>query len=86
MTESELSIAQQLGASAFLVYSVLKTGKELTRRELEMTCNLSNPCIKISTDKLLDTGIIESSLKKMDKNPNKFYVYRVKDSSEWRLQ
>ena len=62
MTQLELGIAQQIGASAFLVYTVLKNKGNLTRRELEMTCNLSDNCIKSTTEKLIDWGVIKKEL------------------------
>lgn len=84
MTQLELSIAQQIGASAFLVYSVLKNKGTLTRRNLQMFCNLSDNCVKSTTEKLISYGIIKKELLSYEKT--KYNIYILNDCFDWKLQ
>ena len=81
MNELELEIARQLGASSFLVYSVLKNKGDLTRRDLEIECGMSEDGILRTVKKLEEDKIITRNGK-----INRSNLYTITDVLNWRIQ
>lgn len=65
MTEQDLDIARIYGASAFLIYTVLKIYPKSTVMQLTMTSGLNETTVRNSVKKLEEAGLISSRIIKV---------------------
>jgi predicted transcriptional regulator len=61
MSEAELEIARNLGATSFLVYSFIKTFPGSTVLDIQTSTGLSRNCAQQTLSKLVDTNILNKN-------------------------
>lgn len=62
MTEEQLDIARKFGASAFLIYQVVKIYPGSSHSELAMSSGLEIKTVRVAANKLEEAGIIKSEI------------------------
>jgi DNA-binding MarR family transcriptional regulator len=73
MSEAELEIARNLGASSFLVYSFIKNFPDGSATDIEVSTGLSRGCIDQTLKKLSDTNILNK--RKSNYGSPRVYLY-----------
>jgi hypothetical protein len=73
MSESELEIARNLGATSFLVYSFIKTFPGSTVLDIQTSAGLSRDCTQRTLSKLVDTNILNK--RKSSYGSPRVYLY-----------
>lgn len=85
MSEMEMILGRNFGASYFFVYQTIKHNPNITARHIEIETGLSESCVQKVLTVLRETNVVKYT-RSGCRGGGASYNYKENEMGQWRLQ